>query len=135
MKNELPQSLIDRKVFIVKMLKDGVLATKRNFLPLTYDMKQIVMGSSMANDTFFVYLPIDTSHMTVVSILEEEERRIKEGRDGCLKLVRAQEMKEMLAATDEMCCLLEEDQQNEPDKKKIEALIDKYPTLQSWLNE
>ena len=135
MKNELPQSLIDRKVFIVKMLKDSVLATKRNFLPLTYDMKQIVMGSSMANDTFFVYLPIDTSHMTVISILEEEERRIKEGRDGCLKLVRAQEMKEMLAATDEMCCLLEEDQQNEPDKKKIEALIDKYPTLQSWLNE
>ena len=135
MKNELPQSLIDRKVFIVKMLKDGVLATKRNFLPLTYDMKQIVMGSSMANDTFFVYLPIDTSHMTVISILEEEERRIKEGRDGCLKLVRAQEMKEMLAATDEMCSLLEEDQQNEPDKKKIEALIDKYPTLQSWLNE
>lgn len=38
MKNELPQSLIDRKVFIVKMLKDSVLATKRNFLPLTYDM-------------------------------------------------------------------------------------------------
>lgn len=135
MKNELPQSLIDRKVFIVKMLKDSVLATKRNFLPLTYDMKQIVMGSSMANDTFFVYLPIDTSHMTVISILEEEERRIKEGRDGCLKLVRAQEMKEMLAATDEICCLLEKDQQNEPDKKKIEALFDKYPTLQSWLNE
>ena len=32
-------------------------------------------------------------------------------------------------------CLLEEDQQNEPNKKKIEALFDKYPTLQSWLNE
>ena len=135
MKNELPQSLIDRKVFIVKMLKDSVLATKRNFLPLTYDMKQIVMGSSMANDTFFVYLPIDTSHMTVISILEEEERRIKEGKDGILKLVRAQEMKEMLVATDEMCSLLEEDQQNEPDRNKIDFLIDKYPTLQSWLNE
>ena len=57
------------------------------------------------------------------------------GKDGGLKLVRTQEMKEMVAATDEMCSLLEEDQQNEPDKKKIEALIDKYPTLQSWLNE
>ena len=98
-------------------------------------MKQIVMGSSMANDIFFFYLPIDTSHMTVISILEEEERRIKEGKDGGLNLVRTQEMKEMLAATDEMCSLLEEYQQNEPDKKKIEALIDKYPTLQSWLNE
>ena len=89
------------------------------------------MGSSMANDNFFFYLPIDTSHMTVISILEEEERRIKEGKDGSLKLDRRQEMKEMLAATDEMCSLLGKDQQNEPDKKKIEALIDKYTTLQS----
>ena len=89
----------------------------------------------MTNDNFFFYLPIDTSHMTVISILEEEERRIKEGKDGSLKLVKVQEMKEMLAATDEMCSLLEKDQQNEPDKKKIEALIDKHPTLQSWLNE
>lgn len=135
MKNELPQSLIDRKVFIVKMLKDGVLATKRNFLPLTYDMKQIVMGSSMADDNYYIYMPIDTSHMSVISILEEEEKLIKDGKDGSLKLVKIQEMKEMLAATDEMCSLLEEDQQNEPDKKKIEALFDKYPTLQSWLNE
>lgn len=135
MKNELSQSLIDRKVFIVKMLKDGVLATKRNFLPLTYDMKQIVMGSSMTDDNYYIYMPIDTSHMSVISILEEEERRIKEGKDGILKLVRTQEMKEMLAATDEMCSLLEEDQQNEPDRNKIDFLIDKYPTLQSWLNE
>lgn len=93
------------------------------------------MGSSMADDNYYIYIPIDTSHMSVISILEEEEKLIKDGKDGSLKLVKVQEMKEMLAATDEMCSLLEEDQRNEPDNKKIEALIDKYITLQSWLNE
>lgn len=38
--------------------KAFVVMDEYRFLPLTYDMKQIVMGSSMANDNFFFYLPV-----------------------------------------------------------------------------
>ena len=80
----------------------------------------------------FVYLPIDTSHMTVISILEEEERIIKERKKGSLKVVNQQEQDEMLAAALSLS-LLVYDENLETDEEKIESILSEYPELLDWL--
>lgn len=134
MKNSLPQSLIDHKKYVVQLLKDQVLPTKRNFLPLTYDMKESLYGSIVGGEPMFVYLPIDTTHMTVISILEEEERIIKERKKGSLKVVTQQEQDEMLIATFALS-LLVYDKKLKTDREKIECILAAYPELREWLQE
>jgi len=134
MKNTLPQSLIDHKKTVVQLLKDQVLPSKRNFLPLTYDMKESLYGSIVGGEPRFVYLPIDTSHMTVISILEEEERIIKEKKKGSLKVITQQEQDEILVSTLSLS-LLVYDKKLETDKEKIEAILAEYPELREWLQE
>lgn len=128
MKNRLPQSLIDRKKYVVQLLKDRVLPTKRNFLPLTYDMKESLLGSIVGGEPMFVYMPIDTSHMSVISIIEEEERIIKEGKKGSLNVVTQQEQDEMLAAT-LLLTLIVYDKNLGTDEEKIESILAEYPEL------
>ena len=132
MKNRLPQSLIDRKKYVVQLIKDRVLPTNRNYLPLTYEMKESLFGTIVGCEQMFVYLPIDTSHMTVISILEEEERIIKERKKGSLKVVNQQEQDEMLAAALSLS-LLVYDENLETDEEKIESILSEYPELLDWL--
>ncbi len=134
MKNRLPQSLIDRKKYVVQLLKDRVLPTKRNFLPLTYDMKESLLGSIVGGEPMFVYMPIDTSHMSVISIIEEEERIIKEGKKGSLNVVTQQEQDEMLAAT-LLLTLIVYDKNLGTDEEKIESILAEYPELLGWIDE
>lgn len=130
MKQELPISLLKRKEYVVRVLKDKVLPTDRNFLPFTYDMKESFSGSIVGGNPMFVYMPIDTSHMSVISILEEEEKIIKAGEKESLKVVTEAERDEMTAVTialNPLVCGLE------TDKEKVEYLLEEYPELQSWL--
>jgi hypothetical protein len=134
MNKQLPQSLIDRKQYVTQLLRDCVLPTKKNFLPLTYDMRESYFGSIVGGETKFVYLPIDTSHMTVLSILQEEERIIKERKKGSLKVVNQNQQEEMLESMRELS-LLVSDKDYETDKEKIECILTEYPELKGWLDE
>lgn len=134
MKQILPQALVERKVYVVQLLKDQVLPTKRNFLPLTYDMKESLFGSIVGTKPSFVYLPIDTSHMTVMAILEEEERIISERKERSIKVVTQQDQDEMLSASLSLSSLVS-DKKLETDKEKIEAILAEYPKLLHWIQE
>ena len=132
MNNRLLDTLIKHKTVVARLLKDRVLPTMRNFLPLTYDMKEALLGSVAGGDDRFVYLPIDTSHMRVISILEEEERIIREGGKGSLKVVTQQEHDDMLIAT-LLLTLLVYDKKLETDEEKIETILSEYPELRDWI--
>lgn len=134
MKQILPQALVERKVYVVQLLKDQVLPTKRNFLPLTYDMKESLFGSIVGTKPSFVYLPIDTSHMTVMAILEEEERIISERKERSIKVVTQQDQDEMLSASLSLSSLVS-DKKLATDKEKIEAILAEYPKLLHWIQE
>lgn len=134
MKQILPQALVERKKYVVQLLKDQVLPTKRNFLPLTYDMKESLFGSIVGTKPSFVYLPIDTSHMTVMAILEEEERIISERKERSIKVVTQQDQDEMLSASLSLSSLVS-DKKLETDKEKIEAILAEYPKLLHWIQE
>lgn len=134
MKQILPQALVERKVYVVQLLKDQVLPTKRNFLPLTYDMKESLFGSIVGTKPSFVYLPIDTSHMTVMAILEEEERIISERKERSIKVVTQQDQDEMLSASLSLSSLVT-DKKLATDKEKIEAILAEYPKLLHWIQE
>lgn len=134
MKQILPQALVERKVYVVQLLKDQVLPTKRNFLPLTYDMKESLFGSIVGTKPSFVYLPIDTSHMTVMAILEEEERIISERKERSIKVVTQQDQDEMLSASLSLSSLVS-DKKLATDKEKIEAILAEYPKLLDWIQE
>lgn len=82
----------------------------------------------------FVYMPIDTSHMSVISIIEEEERIIKEGKKGSLNVVTQQEQDEMLAAT-LLLTLIVYDKNLGTDEEKIESILAEYPELLGWIDE
>ena len=127
-------SLIDHKIIVVQLLKDQVLPTKRNFLPLTYDMKEYLAGRIAGGEAMFVYLPIDTSHMTVLSILEEEERIIKERKKGSLKVVSQKLQNEMLAVSLALSSLIDGNAL-ETDREKIDTILAEYPELLGWLEE
>ena len=132
MNNRLLDTLIKHKTVVARLLKDRVLPTMRNFLPLTYDMKEALFGSIAGGDDMCVYLPIDTSHMRVISILEEEERIIREGGKGSLKVVTQQEHDDMLIAT-LLLTLLVYDKKLETDEEKIETILSEYPELRDWI--
>lgn len=134
MKQILPQALVERKKYVVQLLKDQVLPTKRNFLPLTYDMKESLFGSIVGTKPSFVYLPIDTSHMTVMAILEEEERIISERKERSIKVVTQQDQDEMLSASLSLSSLVS-DKKLATDKEKIEAILAEYPKLLHWIQE
>lgn len=134
MKQILPQALVERKVYVVQLLKDQVLPTKRNFLPLTNDMKESLFGSIVGTKPSFVYLPIDTSHMTVMAILEEEERIISERKERSIKVVTQQDQDEMLSASLSLSSLVS-DKKLATDKEKIEAILAEYPKLLHWIQE
>ena len=93
MNTKLPTSVTKRKRYAKKLIRYRVLPTARNFLPLTYDMKEALFGSIVGVKTMFVFMPIDTSQMSVLSILEAEEKIIKDGEKGSLHIVSKNEMK------------------------------------------
>ena len=80
-------------------------------------------------------MPIDTSHMSVLSILEAEEKIIKEGKKGSLLVVSEEERDEMMAITLAFNLMLMEHESAGPlitDKDKIEFLLSCYPELNDW---
>ena len=138
MKSKLPASVMKRKEYVKAMIANKVLATGRNFLPLTYDMKESLFGRIVGVKPMFVYMPIDTSHMSVLSILEAEEKIIQAKKAGSLKVVSEEDKNEMMEATTALNLLLYEDNVLDTlstDKEKIEYLLTRYPELNNWLQE
>lgn len=138
MNTKLPTSVTERKLFVQTMLRYRVLPTARNFLPLTYDMKEAFFGNIVGSKTMYVFMPIDTSHMSVLSILEAEERIIKERKKGSLYVVSEEERDEMTAASMALNQMLREHENTESlitDKEKIEFLLSHYSELNNWLME
>lgn len=138
MNTKLPASVIERKQYAQTLIRYRVLPTARNFLPLTYNMKEAIFGNIVGVKTMYVFMPIDTSRMSVLSILETEEKIIKEGKKGSLYVVSEKERDEMLAVTLAFNLMLMGHEAAEPlntDKEKIEFLMSLYPELNEWLME
>ena len=136
MKTNLPEALIKRKKYVQTIIRNKVLPTARNFLPLTYDMKEALLGNIVGVKSMYVYMPIDTSNMSVLSILEAEEKIIKERKKGSLKVVSEEERDEMMAVTLAFDLMLMEHEVRDTlgtDKEKIEFLMSHYPELNDWL--
>lgn len=135
MNTKLPTSVTKRKRYAKKLIRYRVLPTARNFLPLTYDMKEALFGSIVGVKTMFVFMPIDTSQMSVLSILEAEEKIIKDGEKGSLHIVSEEERDEMMAVTLAFNLMLMGNEATESlvtDKDKIEFLLSHYPDLNNW---
>ena len=138
MNTKLPTSIIERKQYAQTLIRHRVLPTARNVLPLTYDMKEAILGNIVGVKTMYVFMPIDTSRMSVLSILEAEEKIIKEGKKGSLNVVSEEEKDEMIAVTLAFNLMLIEHETTESlitDKDKIEFLLSHYPELNEWLME
>lgn len=138
MNTKLPASVIERKQYAQTLIRYRVLPTARNFLPLTYNMKEAIFGNIVGVKTMYVFMPIDTSRMSVLSILETEEKIIKEGKKGSLYVVSEKERDEMLAVTLAFNLMMMGHEAAEPlntDKEKIEFLMSLYPELNEWLME
>lgn len=138
MNTKLPTSVTKRKRYAKKLIRYRVLPTARNFLPLTYDMKEALFGSIVGVKTMFVFMPIDTSQMSVLSILEAEEKLIKDGEKGSLHIVSEEERDEMMAVTLAFNLMLMGNEATESlvtDKDKIEFLLSHYPDLNNWQTE
>jgi len=138
MNKKLPISVSERKCYAQQLIHFKVLPTARNFLPLTYDMKEALFGSIVGVKTMFVFIPIDTSQMSVLSILEAEEKIIREGKKGSLHIVSEEERDEMMAIALALNQILMEHEATEAlitDKEKIEFLMSQYPELNDWLME
>ena len=135
MNTKLSKSVIERKQYAQTLIRYRVLPTARNFLPLTYDMKEAYLGNIVGVKTMYVFMPIDTSHMSVLSILEAEEKIIKEGKKESLRVVSEEERDEMIAVTLAFNLMLMEHESRESlisDKDKIEYLLSCYPELNDW---
>ena len=138
MNTKLPKSVIERKQYAQTLIRYRVLPTARNFLPLTYDMKEAFLGNIVGVKTMYVFMPIDTSQMSVLSILEAEEKVIKEGKKGSLHIVSEEEKDKMMDVTFDFKLLLMEYEAPESlvtDKEKIEFLLSLYPELNDWQME
>lgn len=138
MNTKLPTSVTKRKRYAKKLIRYRVLPTARNFLPLTYDMKEALFGSIVGVKTMFVFMPIDTSQMSVLSILEAEEKIIKDGEKGSLHIVSEEERDEMMAVTLAFNLMLMGNEATVSlvtDKDKIEFLLSHYPDLNNWQTE
>ena len=85
----------------------------------------------------YVFMPIDTSKMSVLSILEAEEKIIKEKKKGSLHVVSEEDRNEMIAVTQALNLILKEHEI--PDslrgEEKIALLLTYYPELNDWLAE
>ena len=137
MNTKLPKSVIERKQYAQTLIRYRVLPTARNFLPLTYDMKEAYLGNIVAVKSMYVFMPIDTSQMSVLSILEAEEKVIKEGKKGSLHIVSEEERDKMMDVTFAFKLLLEHEATESliTDKEKIDFLLSRYPELNEWLME
>ena len=137
MNTKLPKSVIERKQYAQTLIRYRVLPTARNFLPLTYDMKEAFFGNIVGVKTMYVFMPIDTSQMSVLSILEAEEKVIKEGKKGSLHIVSEEEIDKMMDVTFAFKLLLEHEATESlvTDKEKIDFLLSRYPELNEWLME
>ena len=137
MNTKLPKSVIERKQYAQTLIRYRVLPTARNFLPLTYDMKEAFLGNIVGVKTMYVFMPIDTSQMSVLSILEAEEKVIKEGKKGSLHIVSEEERDKMMDVTLAFKLLLEHEATESliTDKEKIDFLLSRYPELNEWLME
>ena len=69
--------------------------------------------------------------MTVISILEEEEKIIKAGKKGSLKVVTRSEHNEMLEVSRALNGLVR-DRDYETDGEKVDFILAEYPELQFW---
>jgi len=94
-KKFLPKSLTDGMMYVAIMCQYKILAREKNFLPLTYDMKEVVQGSICAEEEMYIFMLMDTSHMSVLSILDAEEKMIKEQKEDFIVFNKSQK-EEML---------------------------------------
>ena len=135
MNTKLPASVTERKKYAQTLIRYRVLPTARNFLPLTYDMKEAYLGNIVGVKTMYVFMPIDTSQMSVLSILEAEEKVIEEGEKGSLHIVSEEERDKMMDVTFAFKLLLEHEATESliTDKEKIDYLLSRYPELNEWL--
>lgn len=137
MSTTIPVSVTERKKYVQTILRFKVLPTARNFLPLTYDMKEALFGSIVGVKPMYVFMPIDTSKMSVLSILEAEEKIIKEKKKGSLHVVSEEDRNEMIAVTQSLNLLLKEHEISDSlrGEEKIALLLNYYPELNDWLAE
>ena len=134
MNTKLPASVIERKKYAQTLIRYRVLPTARNFLPLTYDMKEAYLGNIVGVKSMYVFMPIDTSQMSVLSILEAEEKVIEEWEKGSLHIVSEEERDKMMDVTFAFKLLLEHEATESliTDKEKIDYLLSRYPELNEW---
>lgn len=126
-KKFLPKSLTDGMMYVAIMCQYKILAREKNFLPLTYDMKEAVQGGICGVEERYIFMLMDTSQMSVLSILEAEEKMFKEVKDEFLVFNKSQK-EEMLKVASELSELVA-NQDLETDREKIEFFLSEYPAL------
>lgn len=126
-KKVLPTSLANGLMYVAIMCQYKVLAKEKNFLPLTYDMKEVVQGSICEEGEMYIFMLMDTSHMSVLSILEAEEKMIKEQKEDFIVFNKSQK-EDMLKVSSDLSELVT-NQDLETDREKIEFFLSEYPAL------
>ena len=74
-----------------------------------------------------IFMLMDTSHMSVLSILDAEEKMIKEQKEDFIVFNKSQK-EEMLKVASELSELVA-NQDLETDREKIEFFLSEYPAL------
>ncbi|MBO4434589.1 MAG: hypothetical protein J5769_03945 [Bacteroidales bacterium] len=113
------------------MIKDGIIATEKNFLPFTYGMKESVYGTIVGVKDTFVYMTIDTSHMSVLSILEAEEELINKAVPKSVRTVIKEEREEFISAGKAMLELVK-DLGFQTDRERIDYIMSLFPEMKTW---
>ena len=126
-KKVLPTSLQNGLSYVAIMCQYKILAREKNFLPLTYDMKEVVQGSICAEEEMYIFMLMDTSHMSVLSILDAEEKMIKEQKEDFIVFNKSQK-EDMLKVSSDLSELVT-NQDLETDREKIEFFLSEYPAL------
>ena len=126
-KKVLPTSLQNGLSYVAIMCQYKIIATEKNFIPFTYDMKEAVQGGICGVEERYIFMLMDTSHMLVLSVLEAEERMFKEVKDEFLVFNKTQK-EEMLKVSSDLSKLVT-NQDLETDREKIEFFLSEYPAL------
>lgn len=129
--NKIPDELLCRRVYVASMIKDGIIATEKNFLPFTYGMKESVYGTIVGVKDTFVYMTIDTSHMSVLSILEAEEELINKAVPKSVRTVIKEEREEFISAGKAMLELVK-DLGFQTDRERIDYIMSLFPEMKTW---
>lgn len=131
MNNQIPIQLIPYKEPIRVILKYDVLPSEKNFMPFSYALNEAYFHTFVGVPPTFVFIPLDTSEMSVLSIIEKEEEIIKNGKKKSLLVVSETDKKELLEATSAIKDILKGDEYHS-DKEGVCLLKKKYPGLKAW---